>query len=148
MNTRSKKSALAQYKKVGTESNIAFASPHRLIQMLFEGAIEKISIARGAMERGDIPVKGKNIGWAISIIEGLRTSLDMDAGGEIANNLQALYTYMEEKLALANADNDLAGLDEVAKLLKTVKSAWDQISESTPPHPNRVEPSDIVTIRT
>jgi flagellar protein FliS len=122
-----KKSALDQYKKVKNESDVAFASPHRLIQMLFNGALEKISVARGSMERGEIAKKGENIGWAISIIEGLRTSLDREAGGEVANSLDSLYTYMEERLVLANVDNNVEMLDEVSKLLKTVKSAWDEI---------------------
>ncbi|MBD3610220.1 MAG: flagellar export chaperone FliS [Gammaproteobacteria bacterium] len=128
MTKHSKKSALSQYKKVGTESDAAFANPHRLIQMLFNGALEKISIARGAMERGEIAKKGEHIGWAISIIEGLRTSLDKDTGGEIAENLESLYVYIEERLVLANIDNDLEIMDEVVRLLNTVKSAWDEIS--------------------
>ena len=76
---------------------------------------------------GEIAKKGENIGWAISIIEGLRTSLDREAGGEVANSLDSLYTYMEEHLVLANVDNNVEMLDEVSKLLKTVKSAWDEI---------------------
>jgi flagellar protein FliS len=122
-----KKSALDQYKKVGNESDAASASPHRLIQMLFNGALEKISVAKGSMERGEIAKKGQNIGWAISIIEGLRTSLDKDAGGEIAANLDSLYNYMEERLFFANAENNVEILDEVTKLLKTVKTAWDEV---------------------
>lgn len=122
------KSALQQYKQIGNESDAAFASPHRLIQMLFEGALEKISIARGHMERGEISAKGQNIGWAISIVEGLRTSLDKNTGGEIAANLDALYEYIEHRLTEANLTNNLEFLDECTKLLKTVKSAWDEIS--------------------
>ncbi|MDH5361089.1 MAG: flagellar export chaperone FliS [Gammaproteobacteria bacterium] len=120
--------ALQQYKKVGKESDAAFASPHRLIQMLFEGALEKISIARGHMERGDIAGKGQNIGWAISIVEGLRTSLDKSSGGEVAENLDALYEYVEHRLTEANLDNNIEYLDESSKLLKTIKSAWDEIA--------------------
>lgn len=122
------KSALQQYKQVGNESDAAFASPHRLIQMLFEGALEKISIAKGHMERGEIAAKGQNIGWAISIVEGLRTSLDKNTGGEIAANLDALYEYVEHRLTEANLTNNVEFLDESTKLLKTVKSAWDEIS--------------------
>lgn len=127
MTGKMNKSALDQYKKIGNESDAAFASPHRLIQMLLNGALEKISVARGCMERGEIAKKGENIGWSISIIEGLRTSLDQSTGGEIAANLDSLYSYMEENLALANLDNSVEKLDEVTKLLKTVKSAWDDI---------------------
>ena len=121
--------ALQQYKKVGKESGAAFASPHRLIQMLFEGALEKISIARGHMERGEIAAKGQNIGWAISIVEGLRTSLDKGAGGEIAENLDALYEYVERRLTEANLNNNIEYLDESTRLLRTVKSAWDEIAD-------------------
>ena len=95
--------------------------------MLLNGALEKISVARGCMERGEIAKKGENIGWSISIIEGLRTSLDQESGGEIAANLDSLYNYMEENLVLANADNSVEKLDEVTKLLKTIKRAWDEI---------------------
>lgn len=121
--------ALQQYKKVGNESDAAFASPHRLIQMLFEGALDKISIAKGHMARGDIAAKGQNIGWAISIVEGLRTSLDKSSGGEIAENLDALYEYVEHRLSEANMENNVAYLDESSELLKTIKSAWDEIAD-------------------
>jgi len=127
MTGKMNKSALEQYKKVGNESEAAFASPHRLIQMLMNGALEKISVARGCMERGEIAKKGENIGWSISIIEGLRTSLDQESGGEIAANLDALYRYIEENLVLANSENSIEKLDEITKLLKTIKSAWDEI---------------------
>ena len=121
------RSGLEQYKKVAAESDAAFASPHRLIQMLINGALDKISIAKGCMERGEIAKKGQNIGWAISIIDGLRVSLDKSAGGEISENLDALYDYMMRRLLLANTDNNIEILDEVSKLMNTVKSAWDEI---------------------
>jgi flagellar protein FliS len=144
MNKQRGKSAVNQYKQVGNQSDVAFASPHRLIQMLFNGALEKISIARGAMERGEIAKKGENIGWAISILEGLRTSLDMEAGGEIAANLESLYNYMEERLVLANIDNNLELLDEVSKLLRTVKTAWDEIGEQVPRGAHEAAASDTI----
>jgi len=139
-----KKSALDQYKKVGNESDATTASPHRLIQMLFNGALEKISVAKGSMERGEIAKKGQNIGWAISIIEGLRTSLDKQAGGEIADNLDSLYHYMEERLFFANAENDVEILDEVTKLLKTVKSAWDETEGSSVAASQTTEAADSI----
>ena len=122
------RTALNQYKSVGVQGGIENASPHRLIQMLMEGALDKISTATGAMERGDIPVKGKHIGWAISIIGGLRTSLDKQAGGEIAQNLDDLYDYMERRLFEANVRNEPGILDEVAGLLREIKGAWDTIA--------------------
>ena len=127
MNYAKPTGALKEYSQVGVHSGIASATPHRLIQMLMEGALEKIAAAKGAMTRGDIPVKGAQISWAISIIDGLRMSLDMEAGGEIADNLNRLYDYMGRRLVEANLKNEPAYLDEVANLLKEIKSAWDAI---------------------
>ena len=119
--------ALQQYKKIGAHTDVATASPHRLIQMLLEGALEKINLAKGYMQRGEIQLKGNHISWAISIIDGLRISLDREAGGDIAANLDALYDYMGRRLAEANLTNDVAMLDEVSRLLLEIKAAWDQV---------------------
>lgn len=124
-----KDSMLNQYRQVGTQSGVASASPHRLIQMLMEGALEKINLAKGYMQRGETALKGSHISWAISIIDGLRMSLDKEAGGEIAQNLDDLYDYMGRRLAEANLDNNEAMLDEVAGLLLEIKSAWDTVPE-------------------
>src|SRR3989337_2999174 len=118
MNYMKTTGALKEYSQVGVHSGVVSAAPHRLIQMLMEGALEKIAAAKGAIARGDIPVKGAQITWAISIIDGLRMSLDMDAGGEIAENLDRLYDYMTRRLLEANLKTEPAYLDEVAKLLK------------------------------
>lgn len=123
-------SALKQYKKVGTETEVMTATPHRLIQMLLEGALEKINLAKGYMQRGEIPLKGSHISWAISIIDGLRMSLDREGGGDIAENLDALYDYMGRRLAEANLKNDPAMLDEVSGLLLEIKAGWDAIATS------------------
>ena len=93
------------------------------------GALEKIAIAKGHMERNDIPQKGGNISWAISIIDGLRASLNVDDGGEIAQNLDDLYDYMTRRLARANIENNPDLLDEVASLVRSVKGAWDELPE-------------------
>jgi flagellar protein FliS len=97
--------------------------------MLLEGAASKISVAKGFMERGEIRAKGEQIGCAISILEGLKASLDHEKGGEIANNLEDLYAYMERRLIEANRTNDMSLLDEVSDLLKEIKEAWDAIAE-------------------
>ncbi|GAB6043627.1 flagellar export chaperone FliS [Endothiovibrio diazotrophicus] len=121
--------ALKQYGQVATQAGVAVADPHRLIQMLMEGALEKIATAKGMMARGDIAKKGQQITWAISIIDGLRVSLDKKAGGDIARNLDDLYDYMERRLFQANLENDALILDEVSSLLRDIKSAWDAIPE-------------------
>ena len=122
------RNALDQYSQNAVQTRIESASPHRLIQMLLEGALGKIAAAKGHMDRGEIRPKGEQIGSAISILEGLKTSLDMEKGGEIARNLEDLYTYMERRLIEANRVNDTALLDEVSDLLKQIKEAWDAIA--------------------
>mgnify|MGYP006274920123 CR=1 FL=1 len=121
------RNALAQYGQSSLQSEVAAASPHRLIQMLLEGALEKIAKAKGYLQRGEVAEKGRHIGWALSIVSSLRSSLDFEKGGEIAANLEALYDYMERQLTLANARNSEEMLDEVADLLRDIKSAWDEI---------------------
>jgi len=120
-------SALSEYKSVSVTSGVEDATPHRLIQMLMEGALDKISTAKGYMLHNNMSEKGRHISWAISIISGLQSSLDMKAGGEISANLDNLYDYMVRRLGLAGASNDAAILDEVSSLLLEVKSAWDVI---------------------
>ncbi len=119
--------ALKQYQKLGIESEVSHASPHRLIQMLFEGALGRLAAAQGAMERGDLAVKGEMLGKAIGIVGGLRSSLDMDAG-ELSERLDQLYEYINLRLLEASAQNDIAKVTEVIQLLKTVKSGWDDIA--------------------
>ncbi len=124
--------ALRQYDQVGVHSEVESASPHRLIQMLMEGALAKIATAKGHLQRGQIAKKGENVGWAISIIEGLRASLDAEAGGQIAADLERLYDYMIRRLVQGNADNSVATFDEVHALLREIKAGWDGIADVIP----------------
>jgi flagellar protein FliS len=121
--------AMSQYKQVGTQLSADEADPHQLIVMLFDGALERIAIAKGAIERENIEEKGQKIGRAIAIVDGLRASLDKEQGGEIANNLDNLYEYMQRRLFEANLNNDLGILNEVADLLIEVRSAWVAIPQ-------------------
>jgi len=123
------RSALLQYNQVRAHVQTEGASPHRLIQILMEGALEKIRAAKGLIERRDIPEKIRNINWALSLIDGLRHSLDMENGGEIARNLESLYDYMQRRLIVANAENDPSILDEVVGLMLEIKSAWDAVPD-------------------
>ena len=122
--------ALQRYKSVGVASGVEDATPHRLVQMLLEGAIVRIIAAHGCMTRGEIGRKGENVSMAIAIVEALRGSLDMDAGGQIAINLDALYDYMARRLLEANRLNKVEPLDEVRGLLHQLKDAWDAIPQS------------------
>jgi len=121
--------ALRQYQHVNTHVQAVEATPHRLIQMLMEGGLTRLAQARGAMERGQTALKGELIGKAIGIIGGLRNGLDMSAGGELAVNLDSLYEYMVSRLLEANVKNVPEPLDEVADLLRNVKTGWDAISQ-------------------
>lgn len=120
-------SALSEYASVSVTSGIEDATPHRLIQMLMEGALDKIATAKGHILHKNMSEKGRHISWAISIISGLQSSLDMEAGGEISANLDSLYDYMVRRLAVAGSQNDTAILDEVSSLLLELKLAWDVI---------------------
>ncbi|MDG9924787.1 MULTISPECIES: flagellar export chaperone FliS [unclassified Pseudomonas] len=120
--------ALRQYQTVNTQAQVSDASPHRLIQMLMEGGLSRLAQAKGAMMHGQHAAKGELISKAIGIIGGLRESLDLKQGGEIAANLDRLYEYMVSRLVEANIGNDVAIIDEVAELLRNVKSGWDAIS--------------------
>jgi len=123
------RNAMDQYSRNAVQTGVESANPHRLIQMLMEGALGKIAAAKGNMERGEIQAKGDQIGSAISILEGLKSSLDKEKGGEIAQNLEDLYLYMERRLIEAHTANDTAILDEVADLLRHIKEAWDAIGD-------------------
>jgi len=122
-------SALLQYQSVSVASGVEDATPHRLVQMLLEGALDKIAAAKGHMLRDEIGEKGRFVSWAISIISGLQSSLDMEGGGEISRNLDSLYDYMVRRLGETAVTNDPAVLDEVTSLLLEIKSAWDVIPE-------------------
>jgi len=124
----SKQAALAQYKKIDSESAVQGASPHRLIQMLLNGALDRLNKAVSAFEANNIERKGVNLGQAISIVAGLQSSLDAEKGNEIAENLDKLYDYMQRRLLEANMKNDMAMVKEVSGLLLTVKSSWDAIA--------------------
>ena len=120
-------SAMKQYQSVGVQSGLDDASPHMLIQMLLDGALGRLALAKGFMERNNHEEKGRAIGSAISIIGGLQSSLDIDKGGEIAVNLNALYTYMTERLFSAGSINDVAILEEVSALLDEIRESWQGI---------------------
>ncbi|MFJ2709979.1 flagellar export chaperone FliS [Pseudomonas sp. NPDC087346] len=124
--------ALRQYQKVGAHAQTSEASPHRLVQMLMEGGLERIAQAKGAIERKDIPGKGTAISKAVGIIGGLCEGLDLENNADSVADLNQLYIYMMKRLAQANIDSDPLILDEVAGLLRTVKEGWDGIA---PPGP-------------
>ena len=117
------------YRQVGAETGVAGASPHRLIEMLFDGFMDALAQARGAMRSGQLEAKGRAIGRAVRIVdEGLRASLDLEAGGSLAQDLHDLYGYLTMRLTLANVRNDEAGLDECVRLVQPLREAWASIA--------------------
>jgi flagellar protein FliS len=135
----SSKTGANAYAKVGLETGVVAASPHKLILMLLEGAMTAITNAAVHMQAREIEKKGNAISKAIMIIEnGMRASLDKNAGGEIAISLDSLYDYMGRRLMIANLNNDPAILKEVHGLLADIKSAWDEIgNKASAPAPAR-----------
>lgn len=122
------------YAKVGLETGVSSASPHSLIVMLFDGALIAVATALQNMKAGNIAAKGQAISKAITIIDsGLRASLNKEVGGDIANNLDALYEYMSNRLLLANLKNQPEMLEEVLGLIRELKGAWEAIGGTTAP---------------
>jgi len=120
---------LQAYQRVNTQTSITDADPHKLIQLLYNGALERINMAKARMQAKDFEGKGKLISKAIEIIGGLRGFLDFEKGGDLAVRLESLYDYIERTLFDANRRNDLEKLDEVANLLRSIKNGWDGIRE-------------------
>ena len=117
------------YQQVGVETQLAGASPHHLVTMLFDGYMEAVAQARGAMRAGQIEIKGRAISRALGIVqEGLRAGLDLKVGGSLARDLDDLYAYVAGRLTLANVRNDEAMLDECQRLLQPLREAWASIA--------------------
>jgi flagellar protein FliS len=119
------KSSLAAYRSVAAHSGIAGADPHRLIVMLMDGALERLATARGLMKNGTgAAEKAQLLHRAVAIIDELRNSLNLKAGGDISRNLDSLYDYMCMRIMQANGANKPEWLDEVSRLLGEVRAAW------------------------
>ena len=119
------------YANVGMETGVVAASPHKLIVMLFDGALVALNAALSGIRSGNIAEKGKSISKAIMIIDsGLRAALDKKAGGEIAEGLDSLYEYMSGRLVTANITNEPAILEEVQRLLIELRDAWNAIADT------------------
>jgi flagellar secretion chaperone FliS len=116
------------YRITGVETGVAVASPHRLIAMLFDGFVDAVASARGAIRSGNLEGKCRAIGRAVRIVdEGLKSSLDVK-GGELAADLRALYEYITMRLTQANLRSDEGPLDECLRLIQPLREAWDSIA--------------------
>ena len=124
------RNASALYQDTSARGSVEGADRHQLTSMLFDGVIDRINQARGAMRRGDVPAKGMHFSRALAIIGELRGSLDHTAGGELAGRLDALYDYVSRRLLHAQLNNDERAIDEAVDLLSPVRDAWHQIRDS------------------
>jgi len=122
------------YTQVGLETSVSGASPHRLIVLLFDGAIASLSTAQFCMQNKDVAGKGSSINRAITIVDsGLRASLNVKVGGEVAQTLDNLYAYMSHRLLVANLQNDPAIVFEVMNMLKDIRESWAAINPDRAP---------------
>ena len=113
------------YRTVGVNTAVDAADPHRLILMLYDGLLRHLRMGKAHMQKGDLAAKAAALSKATSIInQGLRASLDEEKGGEIAQNLKALYDYSERQLLHANVRNDATKIDEVIALFEPLREAW------------------------
>ena len=119
-----------QYRTVDAYGAAAASDRMQLVLRMMQGALDRIATARGHMRRGEQALKGEALGRAVRLIDGLRSCLDHERGGEIAANLAALYGYMTRRLTEANLRNEQRGLDEVAELLEEIRGGWEQMAAS------------------
>jgi len=115
------------YKSVGIKDDLAVADPHRVIQLLMQGALENMAKAKGAMDRKDFPEKSRTVSKAMSIISALQHTLDMDVGGEVSQNLWSLYDFMVNHLMQASRESNTVKIDDVIEIMIKIKSGWDAI---------------------
>ena len=119
--------ALSQYGKIKNDAQTSYASPHQLMLMLFDGAIEAMSFTIGAIENNNFELRSKQSTRSISIINGMRECLDMETGGELADNLYSLYQYMAQELFRASFKNDVDTIKNIQTMLKDIRGSWEKI---------------------
>ena len=120
-------SALAQYGQIKNDTQTTYASPHQLMLMLFDGAIEAMSLTIGAIQNDNFEVRSKQNTRSITIINGMRECLDMETGGELADNLYSLYQYMTKELFRASFKNDADAVQNIQTMLKDIRDSWEKI---------------------
>jgi len=137
--------AAAAYKRVAADTGVQSASPHQLVSLLFDALLQSLARARGALAAGDMAAKGEAIGKAVRILEeGLKAGLNMEQGGELAQNLRGMYSYSIVRLTHANLRNDAAALAEVSALIEPVADSWKQIKNSGTAVPQPQARADLV----
>jgi len=129
MNMTAATLAIDEYRSSGVLGNVDRSDAHGLISLLFKGAIDHLLAAHGNIERKQKQEKAIRISKSIAILDGLRSSLNLVQGGEIAQNLDDLYDYMQRRLVVANADDNSSIISEVMDLLREIQEAWNSIPQ-------------------
>ena len=119
--------ALSQYGKIKDDTQTMYASPHQLMLMLFDGALEAMSLTIAAIQNKNFELRSKQNTRSINIINGMRECLDMEAGGELADNLYSLYQYMAQELFRASFKNDAETIGNIQVMLKDIRGPWEKI---------------------
>ena len=119
--------ALSQYGKIKDDTQTTYASPHQLVLMLFDGALEAMSVTIAAIKTNNYELRSKQNTRSITIINGMRECLDMETGGELADNLYSLYQYMAQELFRANFKNDFETIQNMQSMLKDIRGSWEKI---------------------
>ena len=119
--------ALAQYGQIKNDTQTSYASPHQLMLMLFDGAIEAMSMTIGAIQQNNFELRSKQSTRSISVINGMRECLDIETGGDLANNLYSLYSYMAKELFKASFKNDADTVQNIQTMLKDIRESWEKI---------------------
>lgn len=123
------------YRQIAAETGVTDASPHKLVAMLYDGYMEALAEARGALRKGEMERKGRAFGRAVRIVEeGLRAGLNLQEGGKLAADLNQLYSYVAMRLTVANLRNDEAILDECQNLVQPLREAWLGIASPSGRH--------------
>ena len=130
MNVMMKQKFLEQYQQTSLETSMENATPHKLVGMLYDGVIENLVQVKGAIDRKEFELKAEKLNKAVLIIGSLRSNLDMEKGGEVSNNFDTLYSYINRKLLEASAKSDLQIIDEVVVLVKELRESWSLMPDN------------------
>jgi len=133
VNPLPRNSKVAAYQTVSVHGGVATEDPHRLVLMLMDGALDRLALARGLAERGDVARRTQVLHSCITIITELRGSLNLGQGGDLAQNLSELYAYMLRQLMRAIGEGNVSPVQEVSSLLGEIRSAWAAIAPQVAP---------------
>ena len=121
------RSARATYQNVAVSTQTDQASPHRLIELLYEELLASLRQASLATAAGNFAAKSANVSRALGVLNGLESSLDFERGGEVAKTLLDAYRFATRNILAGNGENDPARFDEAVRVMGEIADAWRQI---------------------